>query len=228
VGDHTSAWAHSGPLAIDANAPLLKFTRKPAKIVGSTSVEFKVSTQGDDDIATIECKIDGRLIWKKCVDTVVTLARLQVGKHTFSATATSPTGVASSISFEWTRKLGYGGTRLDDIFRGTADNDTFYGLGGSDAMYGGARNDRLDGNAGDDHIFGNAGEDELRGGPGDDTVEGGNDRDLILGGAGDDLIFAHDARQDIVDCGPGKHDIARVDRKDKVSGCETVKRFAPH
>ena len=98
------------------------------------------------------------------------------------------------------------GTRRGDRLIGTAGRDRLRGFGGAD---------RLRGLAGDDHLEGGAGNDRLDGGPG---------RDRLSGGPGADLLRARDATPDVVACGTGRKDVALVDRRDRVSGCETVKR----
>ena len=44
-----------------------------------------------------------------------------------------------------------------------------------------------------------------------------------LGGSGSDTILARDGARDTIACGAGR-DSARVDRKDRVTGCEKVRR----
>jgi hypothetical protein len=97
---------------------------------------------------------------------------------------------------------------------GTARADRLTGGPGGDTLVGGRGNDRLSGLAGDDCLYGGAGNDVLDGGPGADTLVGGPRRDLLL---------ARDGARDRVSCGPG-FDTARVDRIDRVSGCERVRR----
>jgi hypothetical protein len=44
------------------------------------------------------------------------------------------------------------------------------------------------------------------------------------GDEGNDTLNARDGARDRVDCGPGRRDVAVVDRRDRVKGCETVRR----
>jgi Ca2+-binding RTX toxin-like protein len=97
------------------------------------------------------------------------------------------------------------GTTRADHLTGTAASDVLYGLGGNDTLLG------LGGN---DVLYGGVGADKLNGGPG---------ADRLYGGPGNDVLRARDGRRDVVDCGPGR-DTAYVDRLDRVSGCETVRR----
>ena len=54
-------------------------------------------------------------------------------------------------------------------------------------------------------------------------LAGGRGADVLLGRGGRDLILARDGRPDVVDCGAGRSDVAVVDRRDDVRGCETVR-----
>jgi uncharacterized repeat protein (TIGR01451 family) len=99
-------------------------------------------------------------------------------------------------------------------FSGTAGADSITGTAGDDLLYGRAGNDRLNGGRGNDVLYGGAGNDVLNGGAG---------RDRLYGGPGNDTLRAQDGRRDTVDCGPG-HDVAYVDRVDRISGCERIIR----
>ena len=83
--------------------------------------------------------------------------------------------------------------------------------------------DRLRGTEGGDRIRGKDGRDRLRGGGGDDCLIGGGGRDSHFGQRGDDTIRARGRARDFISCGPGD-DRAFVDRRDRVKGCETVRR----
>lgn len=75
-----------------------------------------------------------------------------------------------------------------------------------------------------DVLTGTAYADTLSGLDGDDTLTGLSGADTLLGGPGDDRINAADGERDLVDCGPGRHDRATVDKRDKVKRCEKVTR----
>jgi RTX calcium-binding nonapeptide repeat (4 copies) len=83
--------------------------------------------------------------------------------------------------------------------------------------------DRIAGAAGADRLAGRSGRDCIRGGDGADVISGGPGRDRLNGSDGKDRIDARDGVRDLVACGPGK-DLAVVDRKDRVGGCERVRR----
>ena len=110
------------------------------------------------------------------------------------------------------------------------------------AIAGGAGNDVITvrspmtvlGNDGDDTLIGSPGRDVLEGGNGRDTIRAGagNDRisggsgaDVLLGQSGDDIISGRDGRlgNDRLSCGPGQ-DRASADRRDRVVGCDRVRR----
>ena len=97
---------------------------------------------------------------------------------------------------------------------------------------GSGRDDRIVGGPGGERINGRGGADRLRGGPGDDCLDGGGGMDRLNGGPGedslrggskDDRISAADGERDLINCGGGD-DRARVDRIDRVRGCERVHR----
>ncbi len=64
---------------------------------------------------------------------------------------------------------------------------------------------------------------KLVGTPGSDCLRGGGGRDRIHARAGGDTLLARDGHRDRIRCGPGR-DIAVVDRKDRVSSCERVRK----
>lgn len=88
---------------------------------------------------------------------------------------------------------------------------------------GGPGNEKLRGTNGPDQIDGNGGNDRIHGRAGDDRLIGGPGRDVLRGGAGRDSIDARDGTRDLVVCGAGR-DVARVDARDRVRGCERVIR----
>ncbi|MEO8687201.1 MAG: hypothetical protein ABI611_03150 [Solirubrobacteraceae bacterium] len=112
----------------------------------------------------------------------------------------------------------------DDVVSGGKGNDRLDGGAGRDTLSGGAGDDRLSGGAGRDTLSGGAGDDRLSGGAGDDTLTGGGGRNRYAGGAGNDKLSAVNGKRDRVDCGAGRRDRARVDRRDRVKGCEKVIR----
>ncbi len=116
----------------------------------------------------------------------------------------------------------------------TSGADRFDGTDAADRVRGGRGRDRLRGGAGDDCLVGNRGRDRLRGDAGSDRIAGNRGRDRLLGdkgsdrlsgGRGSDRIRAVDGEADVVLCGRGPRDRARVDRGlDRVRGCERVRR----
>lgn len=115
------------------------------------------------------------------------------------------------------------GTNGRDTLRGTGGGDLIFGLGGADVIRARQGHDCLIGGRGADRLYGGPGADRLTGGAGDDVLVGGADANSYDAGPGDDFVNAVNARRELVRCGPGR-DRARVDRFDRVRGCETVVR----
>lgn len=109
----------------------------------------------------------------------------------------------------------------NDGFTGGTGPDGVFGNGGNDLQVGREGDDGLNGGAGDDTLVGGRGDDILRG---DDRDFGNVGSDVFSGGAGNDKLIAHDKVADeAIDCGPGRHDRAFVDRIDpKPRNCERV------
>jgi Ca2+-binding RTX toxin-like protein len=127
--------------------------------------------------------------------------------------------------------------------RGTSRAERLLGSIAGDRILGRAGDDRINARAGNDCVRGQRGRDQLRGGGGADLMRGGPGRDLMRGGpgadrlfdrwrgrdrfhggAGPDLIRARGGGGDLVACGKGGRDRAIVDQRDRVRGCEVVKR----
>jgi Ca2+-binding RTX toxin-like protein len=116
--------------------------------------------------------------------------------------------------------IGLGGK---DRLRGQGGDDCLNGGKGADRLRGGAGHDKVIGGKGRDRLAGQAGADIVRGGKGRDTLNGGGGADTLRGASGRDHINARGGGEDIVDCGPGRHDVAVVDRSDTVRRCESVR-----
>jgi Ca2+-binding RTX toxin-like protein len=116
-----------------------------------------------------------------------------------------------------------GGSGNDQLF-GNAGGDRLFGQTGDDRLSGGDGNDRVDGGSGRDTLVAGKGRDQLIGGTGNDSLKGGpGGRDVLDGGSGNDTIDARNHVRDVVNCGSGR-DTARVDRVDRVRGCERIVR----
>ncbi len=111
-----------------------------------------------------------------------------------------------------------GGPRCAIELRGTNGRDTPATVPGSGS------GDRLVGLGGRDRMRGLDGADGLLGGGGGDRLDGGAGKDRLVGELGNDRIRAADGERDRVSCGPGERDRAVVDRRDRVSRCEDVRR----
>ena len=107
--------------------------------------------------------------------------------------------------------------------RGGPGGDFITGGGRVDLLAGGGGGDLLRGGGGGDRLLGGGKRDRLVGAGGGDFLKGGGGRDRALGGAGDDRLALKDGARDLGKCGPGR-DSGRADRKDRLRGCEAVRR----
>jgi Ca2+-binding RTX toxin-like protein len=115
-----------------------------------------------------------------------------------------------------------GGSGKDRLV-GSSGKDRLDGGSGNDSLDGGSGNDRVSGGSGKDRLVGGSGNDRLIGGPGNDRLSGGKGKNVLSGGSGNDVINVDDGKKDTASCGPGK-DRVIADPKDKVKGCEKVRR----
>ena len=95
---------------------------------------------------------------------------------------------------------------------------------GNDSLVGGKGEDALFGGAGNDNLVGGSGSDLLSGGTGGDVLTGGPGRNRYDGGMGSDSINSANGVRELVDCGFGR-DFVKADPRDRLSGCEKVKRI---
>jgi hypothetical protein len=116
-----------------------------------------------------------------------------------------------------------GGGRCANVTAGTKHRDDLQGTPGGDRIRARRGNDRARGLDGDDCINGGPGRDRLKGNDGDDQVSGGPGGDRLSGGDGRDRLKARAGGRDRVRCGKGR-DTAIVDARDRVRGCERVRR----
>jgi hypothetical protein len=110
-----------------------------------------------------------------------------------------------------------------NVVAATGKADTLVGSPFGDRIAGRRGDDRLFGLGGRDCVSGGAGDDMLAGDGGRDVLNGGGGRNSYSGGPGGDRIRAANGVREVVDCGAGG-DRATVDRRDRVRGCENVKR----
>jgi probable HAF family extracellular repeat protein len=152
------------------------------------------------------------------------------------AAETPEHGLAIQNALIWSRTKP--ATSGNDTLAGTSGPDVICGLGGNDRINGLGGHDTLFGDAcgvksklasaaathGNDVLNGGRGNDKLYGGPGNDKLGGGPGVNSYSGGRGNDTLNARNGKKETVDCGPGKKDVAIVDKKDKTKRCEKVKR----
>jgi Ca2+-binding RTX toxin-like protein len=116
---------------------------------------------------------------------------------------------------ETVSSVGSGGGPGNDLLVAPRDHGGILdGEGGNDTITGSGQRDLLYGGTGNDRIAGGRGRDQIIGGPG---------RDLLSGGRGRDHINARDPKREMVKCGPGR-DFVRADRRDRLRGCEVIRR----
>jgi hypothetical protein len=115
------------------------------------------------------------------------------------------------------------GTNKRDKFVGTNQGDLIRGRRGKDKIKGKQGDDCLRGGKGGDKVRGNKHRDVLKGGKGRDRLRGGKGRDKFKAGKGRDRVNAKGGKREKVKCGKGR-DIAKVGRRDKVRGCEKLRR----
>ena len=89
--------------------------------------------------------------------------------------------------------------------------------GGDDCLYGGPGRDRLRGDGGEGQALRRPRARRLRRRQG---------TDLLRAGPGNDVVRARDRRRDVVRCGAGAATSSRADRRDRLSGCETMRYAA--
>jgi DNA-binding beta-propeller fold protein YncE len=152
----------------------------------------------------------------------VTMSADKAVSATFNSKSLRPTAGNDTVT----------GSAAGETICGLLGNDVINGLGGNDILFGDLCNvkarlsgaDKLFGGDGNDTLSGGKGKDTLDGGKGNDKLAGGPDVNSYKGGSGDDTVSAQNGKVETVDCGAGKKDSASVDKRDKVKGCEKVKR----
>lgn len=115
------------------------------------------------------------------------------------------------------------GSSGNDRLVGGSGGDSLSGGLGNDDLAGGASNDRMNGGPGNDVVDGASGADSLKGGPGNDRISAGSGKNTISAGSGNDTITAANGRTERISCGGGR-DKVTADRRDRLVGCERVKR----
>ena len=124
------------------------------------------------------------------------------GGEVFTVT---PSATAGRVAFDRTGPTPPGPFNLDI---GTAENLV---------LNAGAGNDRITGANGLAGLISST----FNGDDGNDRITGTDGADRLFGGKGNDVIRSRDKRADQVNCGAG-FDLARVDRRDHVRGCNIV------
>lgn len=113
--------------------------------------------------------------------------------------------------------------RCETALNGDAGPNVLAGTALSERIRGKGGDDSIRGRGGDDCIGGGTGDDKMGGGKGADVIRGGKGKDKVSAGPGDDVIRVAGKTRDFVRCGPGT-DTVFANRRDKLRGCEKVKR----
>lgn len=142
--------------------------------------------------------------------------------YPLSAGGVLEAGEASTVTLPLRNALPRG-ARCATLTKGTSKKDRLEGTQGGDRITARGGNDRVKALGGEDCVRGNGGRDRLKGNDGDDTLSGGPGSDRLSGGDGRDRLKARAGGRDVVNCGPGR-DKAVVDARDRVRGCEKVRR----
>ena len=209
----------SGPVAqYDADADGALSRKNPPSVAAAAAL---------DGMAVSE---DGRTVWVASnanTRTAGSVAKFVVGAEgTLSPLKNPPTVPAGTFPSGLVRSPAIP-TAGADVLTGTARRNVICGLGGSDVIRGLQGNDFLSGDrcrartsvaaaarAGADRVFGGRGRDRLFGGGG---------RDRLHGGPGKDTIVVRGGGRDVVRCGRGR-DRVRADKRDRLRGCERIRR----
>ena len=85
-----------------------------------------------------------------------------------------------------------------------------------------SRADNIKGTIHADNIRAGDGKDVVHASKGADVIHGDNGVDRLYGGKGNDRIFSAGRVSDVMNCGRGNRDWAKVNPSDKVVGCERV------
>jgi hypothetical protein len=127
--------------------------------------------------------------------------------------------------------VDFAGSQQNDEIVGSSGSEAIAAVGGDDAVGAAEGGDLVCGGEGDDELLGDrpetdfrlVGRDILVGGGGSDELDGGLASDRLVGGPDGDRLRAKGGSKDRLNCGGGR-DRATADRKDRLRGCERVKR----
>jgi 6-phosphogluconolactonase (cycloisomerase 2 family) len=239
-GGNADATPATRSFSVDSTPPDTTIVAGPENrsLTSDRTPTFEFSSSADG--STFSCTVDvGTAV--PCTSPFTTEA-LSDGAHVFTVEATDAAGNTDPApavrSFDVQRLLGCRvtgtqivGTSRSNSLTGTSGIDLMFGLGGRDFMRGRANRDCLYGGLSNDRLNGGTGGDLLFGGSGADKLTDSSGRDSFSGGSGTDRINSRDTRRagrrarDRVRCGPGRRDVALVDRRDIVApDCERIRR----
>ncbi|MEA2494893.1 MAG: hypothetical protein QOJ29_2804 [Thermoleophilaceae bacterium] len=242
-GGNTDATAATRSFTVDTTAPQTTIDAGPPNGSTTNDVTPQFDFSSSEPGSTFKCTVDVAAA-VPCTSPFTT-AKLSDGAHVFAVEATDAVGNPDPTPAVRTFKVQHllkhpgcplTGTQLvgtsgNNSLNGTSGGDLIFGLGGQDSLRGRAGQDCLYGGTGNDTLNGDAGADRLYGDSGADKLTDSNGLDVFSGGSGNDQINSRDKNRagrrlrDVVNCGTGRHDVARVDRADRVSrSCERILR----
>ncbi len=195
--------------------------------IANNTANFEFSSP-NDPVATFECRIDSADPgdFAACPSPFTTPA-LADGPHVFEVRAVDANNNVdpspSRVTFVVDTTPDQGGVAgaVSDKLEGACDNP-IRGDAAANRIKGTKGGDRILGFGAGDTLRGQGGFDCLKGNSGDDKLIGGLAGDILQGGAGDDVADSRDGKRDKINCGAGT-DVARVDQRDVVKNCETIK-----
>jgi hypothetical protein len=227
----------SRSFTVDTTGPDTAITSGPT---GGVTIANPTATfafdSPNDPAATFECRLDSAnpADWAPCTSSFTT-PPLADGAHLFEVRAVDalgnpdPSPARGAFVVDTTPDVapgagGVGGTagEVGQSPPAGACGNRIRGSKARNRLEGTDRGDRILALGAGDTLEGRGGFDCLKGHSGDDEIDGGLATDLLQGGPGDDSLSSRDGKRDKLNCGPGE-DIALVDQRDVVKGCETLR-----
>ena len=180
---------------------------------GTSEIEIRANVLGEDSDLTLIGSAGPDLVQMGRIENGLVGANLNAAAEGASADVDLSISSAADVEFEGEAGNDVLLTRGGPGFRGRLGKAFLFAEGGDgrDTLVSGADRSFLSGDDGRDRLLGSNGA---------DIALGGDGRDVIKTGNGEDRVQALRGGRDKIDCGGGKSDRARLDRKDRSHGCE--------